>query len=458
MKLLKYAAYLLVLLCVVAVGWVFVSPPDLFRVGSNYSAKIICSNYFLANRDPERVLEVDVQAPGHPLLRLMQAEVDSATGIVRTGLFGVIGQGMAVYRKGFGCTPVPDRDLAAVTEVPEPSTIAEPDAQRDWPLGSRIATAKNSKLEAVLADDALAGPGMRAIVVVKDGKIVGERYAPGFGPQTPMLGWSMAKTVTGALVGRLIQQNQIDLQGDNLFAHWANDNRSKITLQDLLGMASDLQWNEGYGAVSDVTRMLFLSPDMASLATNPPLNEPSGGEIGTHYNYSSGTSVIIARYLQDQQPSVEQGLLLAHNQLFAPLGMSTAVIEPDARGTLTGGSYMYASPRDWARMGQFLLQKGVWRGQQLLPEGYVDWMTETHPAHWNGRYGRGHVWLTPPGSGRPGDNPEFNHKAFWMAGHDAQSIGILPEEGLVIVRLGLTPSKLLYKPAKLANAVVEALK
>lgn len=457
MKFLKYAVYLILFAIVGAVGWVIISPPDLFRVGSNYSAKIICSNYFLANRDPDHVLEVDVQAPGHPVLRLMQAEVDTSSAMVKTGLFGFIAEGMAVYRKGFGCTPVPDRDLNAVAQVPTPSAIAAPNEQLDWPNGSRNSTPASPKLEAVLADEELAGPGVRAIVIVKDGKIVGERYVEGFGPQTPMLGWSMAKTVTAALVGRLIKDGQVDLEADNLFTHWAQDNRSKIKLSDLLGMASDLEWNESYGAVSDVTRMLFLSPDMASLASNPPLNNQSGSEIGTHYNYSSGTSVIIARYLQDQQPNAAEGLLLAHNQLFEPLGMSTAVIEPDARGTLTGGSYMYASPRDWARMGQFLLQKGKWQGEQLLPEGYVDWMIETHPAHWKGRYGRGHVWLTPPGSGRPGDNPEFKHKAFWMAGHDSQSVGILPDEGLVIVRLGLTPSKLLYKPAKLANAVVEAL-
>ena len=104
MKFLKYAAYLIALAIVAAVGWVIVSPPDLFRVGSNYSAKIICSNYFLANRDPDHVLEVDVQAPGHPLLRLMQADVDTSGAVVKTGLFGFIAEGMAVYRKGFGCT------------------------------------------------------------------------------------------------------------------------------------------------------------------------------------------------------------------------------------------------------------------------------------------------------------------------------------------------------------------
>ncbi|MEP0940568.1 MAG: serine hydrolase [Rhizobiaceae bacterium] len=461
MKILKYAAVLIACVIAAAVGWVIVSPPDLFRVGSNYSAKIICSNVFLASRDPAQVLEVDVQAPGHPLLKLMEVDVDHNKGVVKAALFGFISEGMSAYRAGFGCTPVPDGNLAAVTPVPTASPVAQPNDQLDWPQGSRATNQTGAqsypKLETVLANDDLAGPGMRAIVVVKDGKIVGERYAAGFGPQTPMLGWSMAKTVTAALVGRLIQQDSIKLSANGLFDHWASDNRKNIQLQDLLGMASDLNWNEGYGAVSDVTRMLFLEPDMAALATAPTLIEGSGAQIGKNFDYSSGTSVALVRYLQDLQTSRDDGLLLAHQNLFAPLGMSSAVIEPDARGTLVGGSFMYASARDWARFGQFLLQKGNWQGSQLLPAGFVDWMIQPHPAGRSGRYGRGHVWIAPPGSGRSGSNPPFLHKAFWLAGHDAQSVGILPGENLVIVRLGLTPSKLRYKPARLANAVVDAL-
>ena len=457
MKFLKYAALLCALAIVIALGWVIVSPPDLFRVGSNYSAKIVCSNAFLANRDPKQVLEVDVQAPGHPLLTIMEVDVDRAKGLVTAGLFGFIGEGMSLYREGFGCSPVPDGNLDAVAQVPLPTAITKPNDQLDWPQGSRKSSPDNPKLEAVLADDNLAGPGMRALVVIKDGKIVGERYAEGFTPQTPMLGWSMAKTVTAALVGRLMQQDAISLEANGLFDHWAKDNRGKIRLQDLLGMASDLQWNERYGSVSDVTRMLFLEPDMAAHAAAPPLNDQSGDQVGTNYNYSSGTSVVVSRYLQNQASSTDEGLLLIHKELFVPLGMSTAVVEPDARGTLAGGSFMYASPRDWARFGQFLLQNGNWQDVQLLPADFVDWMTEPHPASKSDRYGRGHVWIQPPGSWRSGDNPEFNHKAFWLAGHDAQSVGILPEQGLVIVRLGLTPSKFKYKPAKLANAVVEAL-
>lgn len=192
----------------------------------------------------------------------------------------------------------------------------------------------------MLNDDRLAGPGLRALIVVHQGKVIGERYSRGITPTTPLLGWSMAKTVTAGLVGRLVHEKQIDLHSANLFETWSGDGRHAIRLSDLLGMASDLKWNEGYGTVSDVTRLLFLEPDMSLAATRPPLDQLNGNNIGKVFNYSSGTSVAVTRYLQNSQPSPEDGLLLLQRALFAPLGMTTAVMETDARGTLIGGSFM----------------------------------------------------------------------------------------------------------------------
>lgn len=458
MRFFKLALIGLVLLIAAAIVGVAVFPPDLFRVGSNYSAKIVCSNVFLAGRDPDEVLKVDVQAPGHPMLSLMRVHVDKEARTVEAGLLGFIGKGLSVYREGQGCAPVPDGRLDLVASTPSPVSVDAPRPDWEWPVGQAVTSESLSSLETVLADDSLVGPGIRAVVVVHKGKIIAERYEGGFGPQTPMLGWSMAKTVTAALVGRLIQEKRVDLDNAQLFDHWGGDNRAKIRLQDLLGMASDLDWNEGYGTVSDVTRMLFLEPDMAALASGPGLTEPDGSQIGRNFSYSSGTSVVISRYLQNLHDDPKVGLQMPEELLFAPLGMSSAVIEADARGTLVAGSFMYASPRDWARVGQFLLQKGIWQGQQLLPPGYFDWMVEPHPSRESGSYGRGHIWLKPPRSRRSDGDPEFAHTAYWLAGHDGQSIAILPQQQLVIVRLGLTPSKLNYKPAPLAEAVISALR
>ena len=468
MKFFKYLFLAIAVVVIALIIWLAIAPPALVRVASNYAAKIVCSNVHLAGRDAQEVLKVDVQAPGHPILSYL--DVETKGDEVRSSLFGLFAPALAVHRKGFGCTAVPDGDKAALPVLPtlETSSALSPDVL--WPSGSAVEPVSNEKLAAVLNNEELQGPDMRAIVVIKDGKVVAERYGEGFSAKTPLLGWSMAKTVTGALVGALEKKGIVKRTDTGLFDEWKGDARKDISVANMLGMASSLTWNEGYGSVSDVTRVLYLEPDMAKFASKSLMDPADGSKRGEVFNYSSGTSTMISRYWQSKFDRPVDALSFPRQALFGPLGMSTAVFETDARGTLVGGSYIYASARDWARFGQFLLQKGIWEGQQILPEGYVDWMVEPHPAeglepldptrpkHVAGSYGRGHIWLRPPGAGRNGPDPEFNHKAWWLAGHDGQSVAIVPAENLVVVRMGLTPSKLGYKAATLTNAVIEALK
>jgi CubicO group peptidase (beta-lactamase class C family) len=145
--------------------------------------------------------------------------------------------------------------------------------------------------------------------------------------------------------------------------------------------------------------------------------------------------------------------------LFEPLGMRSAVLETDAKGTFVGSSYMYATARDWARFGQFLLQDGVWAGIRILPEGFVDWMRQPSPA--SKVYGRGQVWIEAPGDEEtPGAGVAAGVPAdtFWLEGHDGQTVAIVPSKQLVVVRMGLTPSKLGYRPQRLLLALIQALR
>ncbi|WP_346906655.1 serine hydrolase [uncultured Roseibium sp.] len=456
MRIVKGVVALLAAVIIGFAGWLYFAPPDLIRVGSQYSAKIVCSNVFLAERDPQATLETDVQAPGHWLLRLMNVSVDRTAGVVRAGLLGVFGGGLSVYREGQGCAAVPDGDLDAVRaqSAPPPSQVAAP-GDGVWPEGGTVEPLEDIELYAVLNDEALVGPGMRAVVVVRDGRIVGERYGEGFDEKTRLLGWSMTKSVTAALIGRLVREGRISVEETGLFANWT-DERSKISVADMLGMASDLTWNEDYGDVSDVTRMLYLEPDMAGFAASMPLDAETQGGIGEVFEYSSGTTVMLSRIWENVFDSPTEALAFPRDALFGPLGMTSAVLETDARGTFVGSSYLYATARDWARMGQFLLQRGVWNGHSLLPVGFVDWMVEPHPAS-GGEYGRGHVWRRAPNAWLPGDNPDLPEDAFFMSGHDGQSVSIVPSENLVVVRLGLTPSRLNYKPAFLVQALIDTL-
>jgi CubicO group peptidase (beta-lactamase class C family) len=455
MNMIRKVLLALLIITVVALLWLWISPPALLRVGANYSAKIVCSNVFLAGREPAEVLHIDVQSPGIAVLRFMHVSVDREHSAVRAGFLGFIGGGLAVFNPGKGCTVLPDGKLdlaktnAAATPHIEPAASAEPVSPAPWPEGISVVT--EPAIDEILTNDVLAGPGMRAIVVVDHGHIVGERYNTGFRPSTPLLGWSMAKTVTAGVIGMLIKDGKLSLDQANLWP--GTDGRDKIRLSDLLAMSSGLRWNEAYGAVSDVTSMLYLQPDMAAFARSQPLAHP----VGDFWSYSSGTAVILARIAQEAAGEDLSAFINA--RLFAPLGITTATIEPDEHGTLVGSSYMYATARDWARYGQFLLQDGVWQGQELLPVGYVAMMA-TPVAASQGQYGKGQVWLWGSDAKTPGLNPDAAFKipsdTFWMSGHDGQNVAIIKSRQLVIVRLGLTPVSAGYSPQALVQAILEA--
>ncbi|MEO0542814.1 MAG: serine hydrolase [Pseudomonadota bacterium] len=455
-RVLKWFGFIALAALIGAVGYLSVMPPDLLRVGSNYTAKIICSNVFIANRDEEEVLEVDVQAPGHPLLRLMRVEVDRSEGTVHAALLGAIAPGMAVSRgPKLGCTSLPSLDGSNLLSVDGPPVAEAPVPQRPWPVGEQVDTDLPTDVSAILNDETLVGPGMRAVVIVKDGNIIGERYGEGFNAQSPLLGWSVTKTVTAALIGRAIREGHMTLEGNvSSVFDWA-DERQSIGLSELMAMASDLQWNEGYGSVSDVTRMLYLEEDMAAFVAGMPVDAVTSLGIGEDFNYSSGTTVLLSKIWQSAFTDQSQAVAFAHQALFQPLGMHSAVLEMDAKGTYVGSSYMYATARDWARFGQFMLQRGVWDGLSLLPIGFVDWMTKTHPAS-NEQYGNGQIWKRAANAWMPGENPQLPDDGFYMNGHDGQSISVISSEGLVVVRLGLTPTDRAYKVAYLLEALIEA--
>lgn len=457
--MLRKLSMLVVVLAAVALAGLTFAPPELIRVGANYSAKMICSNLVLADRDPSEVLRVDVQAPGHPLLRLMRYSVDERGDytVVRTGLFGFIGKGLAFGNSDRGCTTISDpRFLGLASAAPSFSKADIELPNGLWPVGNQVVLPINTELDAVLNDPELSGDGMRAIVIAKDGTVIAERYGDGFDAETPLLGWSMTKTVTAALVGAAVQEGLVELDAPVQFNKWRRDDRAAIRLYDLMGMASDLKWNEGYGSVSDATRMLYLERDMAEFVSESPIDDATPEPTGDIFQYSSGTTVLISRYLQDAIGDEVLAGAFPSKALFEPIGMASAVFETDSSGTFVGSSYLYATARDWARFGQLLLQRGVWDGRSVLPTGFVDWMTDPHPAS-NNRYGRGQTWLKPPKEPPSVPQSELPTGTFWATGHDGQSIAIIPAENLVIVRLGLTPSNVGYRPGQLAEAVIRAV-
>src|SRR5690606_24611910 len=211
-------------------------------------------------------------------------------------------------------------EAAAIPAVPE---AGSPNMAALWPAGERVEPSQDPALAAILDDAEMAGPGMRAVVVAHDGRLVGERYGEGFKADTPLLGWSMTKTVTAAIVGTLVREGRLSLDPDGLLDGWSGDERGDITLADLVAVSRGLECNQAYGDGTGVTPMLYLEADMAGFATDKPL----AGRRGEAFSYSSGTTVMLSRIWQDAFADPAHALAWPREALFGPLGMTSAVLE-----------------------------------------------------------------------------------------------------------------------------------
>ncbi len=285
----------------------------------------------------------------------------------------------------------------------------------------------------------------RAVLVMRDGRIVAERYAPGYHQNTRFVSWSMAKTITAVMIGQLVADGRLRLDDSAPVPAWqrAGDPRGEITLRHLLQMRSGLRHTEAGDPVyeSDEVRMLFLDgrDNMAAYAEAQPLE----AEPGAKWEYSSATTVILAdiaaRALTSSQDPAERRRAVddyLRTRLFEPLGMKSMVPEYDAAGTLIGGSLIHGSARDWARFGEFLRNKGAVRGAQLVPAAWIDFMVSPNPR--NQGYGA-QTWLNrPQASDGHLEWPGTGAATFSMNGHLGQYVTVVPERGVVVVRLGKT--------------------
>jgi CubicO group peptidase (beta-lactamase class C family) len=421
-------AVVVVALLVAGIAW-YLGP--IAPIATGYAAKTVCSGTFVAGRSVE---DVQGDLPANPLVPLLRVQQDVSEGIVRVSLLGRW-PSTAYASPGAGCTLADERpDLLGAVPVLDPLPSDEP-----WPVGEGAAELPDDvaadELEAAielafLEDDPEGRErNTRAVVVVKDGQLIAERYGDGFDADTPLLGWSMAKSVANAIVGRLVAAGQLALDDDQLLDAWAADERADITVEHLLQMTDGLAFDEVYDPGTDATQMLFVPRDTGAFAAAKPLEAPPG----TRWSYSSGTTNILCDVAHQASGL---GPELAHELVFAPLGMTSAVMEPDASGGLVCSSFLYATARDWARFGQWFLQDGEWDGEQLLPDGWVERSTIPVPLETENPYGA-QWWLNegPDGELRM---PAVPADAFWASGNEGQQVVVVPSEGLVVVRLGFS--------------------
>jgi CubicO group peptidase (beta-lactamase class C family) len=437
-RLLKYTLYLLVsLLTVVIIYLGFTFPP----IMSGMAAKTMCSCVFVMGRTPESVKEKELSV--FPGLSKADIQIEDSLSVTAKVLWS---SKKAIYRKGLGCTLIAQRSeeqVRAQDIVPAIAPKIDQDTVR-WPMGNMIPEAKlegvdyealRTALDGAFVDVDPAKPrNTLGVVVVYNGEIIGEKYASGFNHQSMLMGWSMTKSLTNAIMGTLVKRGQLDLNNPAPVAEWQNDERKNITLNDLMHASSGLEWNESYFLPGDFHNMFMHSDDKGGYAASKKA-EFKPNEV---FEYSSGTSNLLSKIIrQTVGDSVYHRY--PYENLFYKIGMYHTLLEPDASGTFVGSSYGYATARDWARFGLLFLNDGVWNNERILPEGWVKYSSTPAPAAPIGQYGA-QWWLN---AGAPNDpsksyHPGLPNEEYGAEGFEGQYVFIIPSKKLVVVRLGVS--------------------
>jgi CubicO group peptidase (beta-lactamase class C family) len=302
----------------------------------------------------------------------------------------------------------------------------------EWPVGQLPVGFDAAAIDEFLTW-ALAPPEgesccIDAVVAVQGGELVIERYRDGWDPAEPHVSWSMAKSITQAMIGILVAEGRLDVFAPADVPEWSDpsDPRNAITIDTMLHMRSGLEWVEEYEGTSDVIEMLFGdgSSDRAHFAADRPLAAPPGDV----WNYSTGTTMILSRIIADEVGYFDAGTQWAQDELFSPLGITSVVHDLDDTGVMSGGSAINMTALDFARFGLLYLRGGEWDGAQIVPSEWVDYARMPVPG--DPIYGA-HWWLTGTADRFPA--------SFAANGFNGQSIAVVPELDLVVVVLANEP-------------------
>jgi CubicO group peptidase (beta-lactamase class C family) len=411
-------------------------PVGLLEEASNATSQTICTGVFVSGLPAGDVFRREVRPePGMSAIAwAVHYDVDRSSREVRARVAGLYAS-RSVFRDGRGCTLALGGTTARALETRATATALLPNI-----AGRAIVTASNPALRAAIDrefEEHEGGPlrYTAAVVVVKDGEVVGERYAPGFSVDTPLSGHSIAKSFVNALVAVLVRQGKLDVTSPAGVQEWqsTNDLRRRISIDNLMRMDAGFGFDEGSGA-SVATHMWYTQADTAHFAASASLSDTPGAAWG----YSSRSFQILSRIVGNTVGGGPQGLNdFAHRELFDPLGMSHVTIEYDGAGTMMGAYSVMASPRDWARFGMLYLNDGVVDGRRILPDGWVRYSTT---PTLDAGYGAG-FWLNNtdaiiPHWGFHWGLAGVPRDAFMARGYMGQYIVIVPSENLVIVRMG----------------------
>lgn len=426
-KSLKYSLLLLILAGI----YIVYSNYNRLNIIAGYSVKNMSSSVFLAGRSLEIT---DTQDNNFSPINLAKNKINFETKLATASVYGFMKRS-AIYKEGLGSVLIND-DFNDTTQFLVPNRIKSTN-NLPYPFGN--GAIKDTVLASVNYDqlikainNAFDSEGViakktRAVVVLYKGQLIAEKYANGFDKDSKLLGWSMTKSITSAILGILENKGKVSLNQKNLFDEWKEDERSEITLNNLLQMNSGLEWLEDYNTMSDVSKMLFLETDM----TKSQIRKPLIGVPNNSWNYSSGTTNLLSGFIRNQFKTHQEYLDFWYAELIDKIGMNSMLIETDLTGNYVGSSYGWATPRDWAKFGLLYLHKGRWNGEQILNESWVEY-TKTPTNDSNNEYGA-HFWLNAGGV-----YPSAPKDMYSCNGYQGQRVFIIPSKDVVIVRMGLT--------------------
>ena len=427
---MKYIKRILLLILVIIAIVVYINYPKLNLI-SGYSAKSTASSVFLGKRD---LAFTDSTDNNFGPVNLADDDVNIQENTASASVFG-LKKRIAVYRDGLGSVLIPE-DESEITFDLKPKRYAFPQDTLPYPIGNNIPQdsiftnidydALNATISNSFDKTGETEKQTRSVLVLYKDHLIAEQYADGFDKESLLLGWSMTKSILSTLYGILQTQGTINIYDPAPIDEWKNDERSEITINDLLQMNSGLEWDEDYAQISDVTKMLFLEPDM----TLPQRLKKAKYEPGTYWNYSSGTSNLLSGILKDQFNSHQEYLDFPYKTLIDRIGMHSMLIEADATGHYVMSSYAWATTRDWAKFGLLYLNKGKWNDEYIFDGKWPLYVSSSAPGS-EDRYG-GHFWLNK-GKYLP-DVPE---DVYYADGFQGQRVFIIPSKDMVVVRMGL---------------------
>ncbi len=427
-KILKIIGALLLL---VIVYLYFTLYPKLDIV-TGFSAKSVASHLFIAGRSQ---LQTEAEDNNIKSMELAKTKVDLKEKSVTSTAFG-LKKRKAIYKDGLGVILLPHGKEVTPLNLPKLKRDFTP-VNKPFPYGnlpqkdtvfSNVDYKTLQKtIVSYIPNNGDISKDTRAVLVVYKDHIIAERYKDGFDKKSVLLGWSMTKSVTSAVLGILAKQGKVHLEQSHLFKEWDNDERQNITLKNLLNMNSGLDWNEDYNNISDVTKMLFLAEDM----TKVQIGKKMVGKPNESWNYSSGITNLLSGFIKKQFKTEQDYLNFWYKELIDKIGMHSMIIEPDFSGNLVGSSYGWATARDWAKFGLLYLHNGNWDGEQIIDTTWVDFTKQPTNTS-KGEYG-GHFWLNAGGI-----YPDVPRDLFSCNGYQGQRVFIIPSKDLVIVKFGLT--------------------